>query len=42
MYAHPVSWSQATTVYGSVYVRDFVASQVTSIHYQTYRNTNCP
>jgi hypothetical protein len=33
MYAHPVSWSQATTVFGSVYVGDFIASQVTSIHY---------
>jgi hypothetical protein len=33
MYAHPVSWSQAATVYGSVYVGDFIASQVTAIHY---------
>jgi hypothetical protein len=33
MYAHPVSWSQAVTVYGSVYVGDFIGSQVTSIHY---------
>jgi hypothetical protein len=33
MYAHPVSWSQAAIVYGSVYVGDFIASQVTSIHY---------
>ncbi len=33
MYAHPVSWSQAVTVYGSVYVGDFIGSQVTAIHY---------
>jgi hypothetical protein len=33
MYAHPVSWSQAATVYGSVYVGDFIASQVAAIHY---------
>jgi hypothetical protein len=33
MYAHPVSWSQAATVYGSVYVGDFIGSQVTAIHY---------
>jgi hypothetical protein len=33
MYAHPVSWSQATTTYGSVYVGDFIGSQVTAIHY---------
>jgi hypothetical protein len=33
MYAHPVSWSQAAIVYGSVYVGDFIGSQVTAIHY---------
>jgi hypothetical protein len=33
MYAHPVSWSQVATVYGSVYVGDFIASQATAIHY---------
>jgi hypothetical protein len=33
MYAHPVSWSQAATVYGSVYVGDFIASQAAAIHY---------
>jgi Stigma-specific protein, Stig1 len=33
MYAHPVSWSQVATVFGSVYVGDFIGSQVTSIHY---------
>jgi hypothetical protein len=33
MYAQPVSWSQAAVVYGSVYVGDFIASQVTAIHY---------
>jgi hypothetical protein len=33
MYAHPVSWSQAAIVYGSVYVGAFEGSQVTQIHY---------
>jgi hypothetical protein len=33
MYAHPVSWSQVATVYGSVYVGDFIGSQATAIHY---------
>ena len=45
MYAHPVSWSQAATVYGSVYVGDFIASQVTAIHYDRAALTSgqgCP
>jgi hypothetical protein len=45
MYAHPVSWSQAVTVYGSVYVGDFIASQVTAIHYDRAALTSgqsCP
>jgi hypothetical protein len=45
MYAHPVSWSQAATVYGSVYVGDFIASQVASIHYDRAALTtgqDCP
>jgi hypothetical protein len=33
MYSNPVRWSQVATVYGSVYVGGFAASQVTSIHY---------
>jgi hypothetical protein len=45
MYAHPVSWSQAATVYGSVYVGDFIGSQVTRIHYDRAALTSgqgCP
>jgi hypothetical protein len=45
MYAHPVSWSQAAIVYGSVYVGDFIASQVTAIHYDRAALTtgqDCP
>jgi hypothetical protein len=45
MYAHPVSFSQAANVYGSVYVGDFIASQAAAIHYDRAALTtgqSCP